>query len=927
MTLQSTLQSDALGQSLENSVSTGLSAPPVIIRLAGLPAHALEPLASPSCFVFMEVLESLEANLAGARHALVDAIRETLPRFDAPARRFLLAVKRSCFNGRDLETYRWRAEWGELLRVSPSLVEHIVSLEEQLRENDQAFTNLYKGEFARERRHILTLLEDRRFLRGIALGRPGLVEKIRARAPSLVASEFLARPEKWEQSLQRFVTRAATKLSANSTLTSYALGSIQAFPNAMGFRFVEALQHEVSLVRINRPELEQFQTLLMRHPAVRERALVMWNDSLEELESGQYRFLRSGHWDLDPGATQFHFARPVKITVRLSNPLLRAAQEALRNGALCYNLLLALLENEDRRTTGTVDPRNRSAIDQLIDLGILIILPPWPVYEVCLEQRIWRFLHALPDEPTLRATTDALGDLLTLEEGFASVLQPESSVVSMRDAFSRLLGTVIQLAGHQNPIVVQAHLFEDVLLENVLESERRIFQIAPSSVQDILRSASLVSRFAGLFNHRHDILHTLAAWWRENEPRRREIPFVEIARMFAPLWRDFLQFDKTANESALNTFDPLQATANGILRERRERLLIQSTELLRKSPTKDLLPEQQLAELLDDLPHRYAPMFGPSVFVQPVDGEGSFWVLNRLYEGTGRYLSRVTPLLKGSLQKRFLDHLTARSVINLEEEEADLLEVKHPWGTLVNAHPPQAAKVLDLRGLYLDLPRERRVGLGDLTIQADLDSETFRLIDSSGRRVLPTHLSTLTDSKLPALLRFLLMFGPGETRGVFPFPHSESNEHFTSFNRLTCGRLILCRRRWTIEIENLRNDLAGATDRRAYAYIHKWLRRLGLPAEGFYYERTYYGGIKPHYVDFTSPTLCRLFVSSLQKKTGSYLRFEEALPSPTDFPLDSSLNRRGFELLIDSLAVRTLSENSFAGVPSHDRESVFLRKE
>ncbi len=913
-----TLSDDAFGEGFwEDSASpSGMSAPPVVVRIAGLPAQALEPLTSPPCIALLQAREPLEEELGEARRSMVEAIGDALPRFDAATRRFLLAVKRSCFNGREIETYRRTAEWAELLRVSPNLAESIVALEEQLHENDRALTALYERELTRERRHILDLIQDRRFLRGVALGRPGLVQKVRAQAPSLVASESLKSPAKWEQSLLRFVTRAAAKLSANSTLTAYALGSIQASPSPMGFRFLGSPQREVSLVRVNRPELEQFQALLMRHPAVRERALVAWNDSLEELEPGQYRFLRSGHWNLNPGVEVFHFVRPARITVRLSNALLGAARDALREGPLRYDTLLALLEDGHGISTGeTTDPRNRSALDQLVALGLLILIPPWPAHEAQLERRMGQFLRTLPEEPSVRATADALDELLALEDGFASAPWPESWVARMEGAFSRLLDTVAHLAGHEGPLTTRANFFEDVLLEPTVNSgdDRGILQIAAPMVQEILRSADLVLRFAGLFNHRHDVLHTLAAWWRDHEPSRREVPFTEIAEGFAPLWKQFFHFHKTANQSTLNTFDPLHTAALETLRERRETLLSQYRELLSTSPTKDVLPPQQLAELLETLPPRYAPLLGSCVFVQPADAEGSSWVLNHLNDGTGRYVSRVTPALKGPLQQRFLDHLIARSVVALEGEEADLLEVMHPWGNLVNAHSPQAARVLDNRDLHLGLPRERRVSLADLTIQADLDSETFRLIDPSGRRVLPVNLSTLADVWHPNLLRFLLAFGPGETRGVFPSAYSAGDEDLRSFNRLTCGKLVLCRRRWTFGIESLRDALEGLSDSRAYVYIYEWRRRLDLPSVGFYYERTYHGAFKPQYVDFDSPSLCSLFVSSLRKRAAGHLMLEEALPSPADFPFDVTMNRRGLELLVDSLAISTVSGNPSAG--------------
>ena len=265
----------------------------------------------------------------------------------------------------------------------------------------------------------------------------------------------------------------------------------------------------------------------------------------------------------------------------------------------------------------------------------------------------------------------------------------------MKAAVSRLFENAAHLAGHEGPVTHQTHFFEDVLLEaDSPVDDRGIFQIAAPVAREILHTAGLIARFAGLFNHRHDVLHTLAAWWREHEPDRREVPFAEIAGD-SPLWTEFLRFQKTAEESRLSTFDPLRTEALGLLLERRHSLLSRHEELLAATPGKDRLPVHRLEELLDPLPRRYAPLLGASAFVQPLDASGSSWVFNNLYEGTGRYLSRVTPVMEKPLQRRFLDHLAERSVVDLEEE-ADLLEVKYPWSHLLRAHPPPAAKVLDL---------------------------------------------------------------------------------------------------------------------------------------------------------------------------------------------------------------------------------------
>lgn len=905
-----------------------MSAPPVTVRLAGLPMRAIEPLTSPRCLALLQEKNLLEEKLTAARKSMGERIGTALAQFDPETRRFLLTIKRSCFNQREIGMHREKAKWAELLRISSGLAESIAILEDQLRERESSFNSVYESELLRERRHVIGLAQDRRFLRGIAIGRAGLVQKIRAQASSPATMRPL-KPAKWEHSLLRFVTRAATKLSANSTLTTYALGSVQGQPSFRGFRFADSPQREISLVRANRPELEKLQVLLMKYPSVRERCLIAWNPSLEELEPSRYRFLRGGHWDLDTGSAEFRFVQPARVTVTLSNPVLPTVRQALGKGAVRYERLLALLSSGHEPSARAAADPNRSALDELIDLGLLLVMPPWPAYEPWLEQRIGKLLLSLPATGSLDAVAQALEKLVRLEEGFASSPQPESAVIDLKDLLSQALETITSLSGGAAPYKARTEFFEDVFLEALdsFDEGHEILQVSAATIQAILNSAYLVSRFAGLFNHRHDVLHTLAAWWRDHEPSRREIPFTEVAKGFSSLWKQYISFHRTANQSPTSTFDPLHTPALEWLRERRERLLEQSKGLVSSSPTKDRLPAQQLAALLDSLPLRYAPLLGTCVFVQPTDPEGDSWVLNHLHEGTGRYLSRVTPVLRGPLQRRLLNHLIASSAVRLGEEEADLLEVMNPWGNLVNAHLPQASKVLDVQGLHLDLPQERKVCIEDLTIQANLESETFRLIDPSGRRMLPANLSSLADIWHPNLLRFLLVFGPGETRGVFPLAHSEGDDDFRIFSRLTCDSLVLRRRRWTFGIESLRGLVEGLSEPGAYRSINNWRLQHGLPTVVFYFEQTYQGGLKPQFLDFSSPALCGLFASSLRRAQISSLSLEEALPSPIHFPFDASMHRRGFELSIDSLAVGTVNGNSSTMVPDHNREKKSLRRD
>src|ERR687891_171748 len=101
-------------QGLESAPRAGMSAPPFIVRIAGLAGDVLEPFSSPACLAQLQLHADLHAALAAARSRLVHLLEEELPRHPPAVRRFLLSVKRDCFNGRSLERLAARPEWREL---------------------------------------------------------------------------------------------------------------------------------------------------------------------------------------------------------------------------------------------------------------------------------------------------------------------------------------------------------------------------------------------------------------------------------------------------------------------------------------------------------------------------------------------------------------------------------------------------------------------------------------------------------------------------------------------------------------------------------------------------------------------------------------------------------------------------------------------
>ncbi|HEV7508015.1 MAG TPA: hypothetical protein VGS07_24235 [Thermoanaerobaculia bacterium] len=887
-----------------------MSVPPAILRIAGLPGSALLPLRSPLCLESLEAKRDRLKDLAEVRARVADQIGQALPESSPKSRRFLLDVRRDCFNGRSLLRHRDLEEWAELAEISVGEASRILDLEAQVAESGKALAEVHARELDRERRWLLDSLQDQRFLRGIALGSPQLVERARDLAVAPSGAPWGRREKKLEQSLLRFVTRAATKLSPYSTLTAIALCLIREDPAFDGFAFTDGQFREISLVRANRSLLDQCQILLLRDPRFRANCRVSLNDTTQEVEPGRFRFLRNNHWTFDPEKREFRFVPAAYVSAKLEGAAIASVRALLAAGSRTYGSLISILEGEHAGGESEAGDRIHAILDGLIELKFLNLLPPWPTHEVYLERRLLEFLRTLPRDPDLQAAEDALERLLDRERQHSSSAVPERSAEAIKGALAEFRAAVASLTASEGALENGADFYEDVFLvpEQAETAEGELLRISAAKVGGLLEDAELISRFACLYNHRHDLIHTLAAFWADRWPERREIGFLELFHEAKALWTAYLRFDVTERYTNLSTFNPLGLAAIDRLGELRGALIEQAQGLMQASPQGLKLPRAKLAALLDSLPGRYRPLLGTCLFVQPADPEGSLWVLNRLFEGTGRYISRFGAIMEEPMRSRFLAHLTARSTFDLDGERADLLDLMFTYSSMVNLRTPQTRKVLELPGESVDLPRSRRVQLSDLRVQADLATESFRLVDSRGRRLLPVHMSSLNNVFLPALLRFLSIFGPFETRQVFPRAPVESLHDASVTRRLVCGNLVLKRQRWEVPVERIGPDVLDASAVDAYEKVQAWRRETGIPQSVFVYEQMHRGAnavqsFKPQFLDFSSPSFVSLFLA-IAKKNEKTLFFEEPLPLFNDYPLDGASEPRAIELQIDSLTLK-----------------------
>lgn len=891
----------------------GMPAPPFIVRIAGLPAESLAPFASSTCLVDLENQGQILDDLAKARSRLVAGLAEVLPLQPPELRRFLLAIKRDTFNGRSLSRFSSRLEWKEVDHLTSRLASTVLELERRLVEAEQGFAELYGRELEREHDHLCRLLGDERFLRGLALGSPELVSRARELLEN--ADSLGRRAKKVEQSLLRFVTRTAAKLSPYSTLTTLGLGLLEE-GIFEGFRFVPGSLREVSLVRANSSLLHQGREILMRHPRVRDLCLVTLNDTAHEVGPGRWQFLRNGRWAFDEEVAEFRFVPANFVRVDLSGPAIASIREFLTNGPLPFNTLVESLRKRH------LENKNEESgcpflilVNRLTALGFLCLLPPWRTSEVHVEKRMLETLRGLsPDakDPTLKNLEAALEELVRLEGEYATTVRPEISSRELTSALDFVWEQINSTVGTGPIRKVSGSLYEDVFTVNPAGDSvvGAVIHLSDRTTRETLAYAELISRFACLFNHRYDVLHALAATWMERWPLRREMGFLELFQGFKDMWSRYLRFDLTERYDNFSSFDPLALPAMQALRKIRKAVREGTLALLEEGPDGVHLPPEGFASLLKAIPPHYRPLLGCSVFLQPADRQGRMWVLNRLFEGTGRYLSRYPAAMEEPMRSRFTSHLVARSSIEVDGEPADLLDLVFTQGSMANLRFPQTFRVLEMPGERLDLPASQRVHLSELRIEADLTTENFRLLDATGRRLIPVHLSSLNNLFVPVLLRFLSLFGPYEVRQVFPRARMETAGEVNISRRLICGNLVVRRARWEVPKKSL-EGIANLSGSIAFRELQIWRKERELPQRAFVFEQMHHEGdpvqsFKPQYIDFSSPSLASLFLA-IVRKSATGLLIEEALPIYSEFPPDPVGQQRAFEFQIESLALRTVS--------------------
>jgi len=852
---------------------------PLILRIAGIPLAWLAAMSSRLPTEKLPLCLDCEVKLKSARKNLELWLCEEIGKAERERRSLLLTLRRDCRNGKSLERY------GELAGTGGKLLEEALFAERRLEASWRCFEAAYDEARRAEGEHLLTTMKQPGLLRGLALGSTSLVAGLRQRSRHPLRQG--RRERRLEEALARYLSRAALKLSPFSTLTRTALAETRDIEEPLALRGHAWRQR--SLVRVSRGHLEACLALLHRYPPFLERLQVTINEAREEVAPNRYLLLRPGFWKPDFKERSGRYVQPTIVEVEVSPSLLSWLTTHLSKQEVTYQDLA----------------ERRGAVDELLDLGFLLLRVPWNTDDPHLEARLLEHVRSMPEAPGMKDLAASLAEILSIEKEFPASCCPEKHLARCHHLNRTLWDQAARLAGidppPEPPAGERSALHEDVFLvaESSAANEEAIAQVGNDTVRELLATLDPLTQVAAVYDRSYDFLLSLAALCREKLPGRMETSWLRVLRLAFPLWRDFARFEGEAEPAA--TFNPLNLAELRKWQAARESFSIEISSCIEpESEAVSNISHARLSTLLASLPARPELPRTACFFLQPAGPGCATWVLNRAYEG-GRHHSRYTAVMNEEMRAAVTAHYRCRSIFEQGKESWEILDVLSPAGKAINVHVPQTHRVLEMPGERSGEPASHRLSLHDLRVVIPESGGLPFLTDREERHVLPTHAGPILLRNMPLPLKLLSIFGPGRMDLVLPSVQPSSFGDMKLHPRLKIGNVVLRRRSWVAPAL----DLNGLSPARSFAAIEQWRRERGIPNRVFLPRPTGTKTIrdKPLFIDFSSPTFVELFRQRLG--TNEQVTMEEVLPAIEDGIPDESGARWAVELQLDGLAFQS----------------------
>jgi hypothetical protein len=870
--------------------------PLFMLRVAGLPVESVAPLRAPGTVAWAAGALDLERQLDECKLAIGDDLESAVGATnDVAQRRRLLNLRRDVFNRRLPRDASVVSDAVALL--DPDAAGRLTAwaaLRERYAEEVGRGAAVLAGEVREGRRYLRALGRDDRLRFGVLLASPSLDRYL----PTYLGSgdgPLSKRARRIERSLLEYVFRTACKTSPFSTLTTVALGRFGDADWALVGGEPDGRPH--SHTRLNLAALARLAELLVNEGTLRADLPVQVTSGWRP-DNDRIRYVRRHRRIGDEDSA---------VTI----DVLEEKLFYLSGGHLLDELLATVGPAEQIRLADLVtllhsrDPENRrhedveAYLSQLLRLGLLTIPPlhldihhPDPV-------RDFRDGLARLDRPWATGLVERLDLIGEHVQDYRT-----ADLDGRRRLLEAVRGELDDLQhdlGRAEAATPRTLIYEDVTLGGPVVGDRETWR------RELLPALEGLSRILPVFDMTLPGRLTTTGFFRARYGRgaryRDVIKFVHEYQQDA--YEEFIKYVMSRRPFAednsyvrqQNWFRLPTVTA---LDDARLELIARMTEARESHPADAaelVLDDDFVSAVAGKLPAGLGSLDPRSFFLQVAsDGGRPLGVLNRAYSGLSLLFSRFAHCFPDE-EGHGLTAGIASALLDLQPEGAVFAELTGGYETTnLNLHPAVTPYELVCPGDLSSRPASEQIPLDDLSIVDDEEADEAQLwSERLGVRVIPVYLGFLMPMALPEVQRILLTFSYPSMAALDLWggqPRPPEGTRVVHRPRIRYRNLILQRRSWTVNSEDLPVSGPGRGEAEWFLDWSRWVRENGLPRRVFLSSEG--GGrpsdrdddddtprgtplTKPQYLDFDS-YFSLMLLDNVLKSGPQRLALTEAVP-------------------------------------------------
>ncbi|QMU70599.1 hypothetical protein [Streptacidiphilus sp. P02-A3a] len=887
-----------------STASTAPWAEPVGVRIAGLPADALDRSRIPlSTGLALRIVALDQESHADAEQISAELYALVATEQARPFKARLVGLRRAVHRGLPVAALLDRAAPPEVVGAAlTARIRRHAALRQVRADEFELLERTLLSEVRSAASALAQLAEDPRFGLGLGYASPDLYDDVR-RWTERERVEPGRRPlDRAAVRLAKYAARAVAKPSPLTTFAASGLARWSAHQDAAA-RLTGALPAD--LVEAGLLPLSRIAATLAHLPELDRAARLRVNPFatlVPSAEGDRWLFTAPG-----PSGE----VRSLPATAALAAILKAAREVGTRSGLRA--LLGAPADLDDPAAAGRAD----AVIAQLLRLGLLetqLGLPDQALDADTLSG--WLAAHAPDGDPGDRLAL-VLDDLRVIRDqvdaarraapaahrGIAAGLRSGTT-----DAARRL-----GLLGAAESLDLSTPYFHNTVVPGDAAT------LDPDSWRPVLAELALVpcllAPFDTLAPRRDALLRQAVSGYGEGFRR----PFTLFLRDFGAWWA---------------RADAATPVARDAQRQAELRALLAATPE-DADGTVRLAPDA-VRELCGHWIDRYAADDRYTCYVQPLPATaaGLGVVLNTVTCGHGTGRSRTARMIDAAVGAPTSPALHAERPDRPDRpDRAHYAEFDASFGSSLNQRAAVTRYAIDLDGCCSARPSSDLIRPADLDVVHDPDERRLRLEwRGTGRTVRPLHLGLLATPLLPLPAGLLVeAFGQSSYSFWSDWPQlwrtaADVPGAPRRVARIALGSVVLRRACWFVDGGDAPARAPGEPDSRYLVRVHAWREAHGLPlrcylrtltprpADGYAGPALHDKDRKPVYLDFGHPHLLRIFEQAAA--SGRPLLLSEPLPELQDAPARPDGQRHTAEFLIELAAAKPTAANPTAASPT-----------